>query len=131
MRISDWSSDVCSSDLSGTDPDATICQTRPRFGSQVARMKTASPTADARMTYRASVKTCLSARPTMVSQFSLSARSMIDLTAPKGWAPLIGKILPLGLITSVDRKSVVSGKRVSERVDLGGGGIIKKNKMNR
>src|SRR3546814_17753420 len=25
-----------------------------------------------------------------------------------------------------DRKSVVSGKRVSERVDIGGGGIIKK-----
>src|SRR3546814_3024661 len=41
---------------SGTDPDAAICQTRPKFGSQVARMKTASPTADARMTYRASVK---------------------------------------------------------------------------
>src|SRR3546814_17817854 len=90
MRISDCSSDVCSSDLSaektvklvamdptsaaststlsasGTDPDATICQTRPRFGSQVARMKKASPTADARMTYRASVKTCLSARTNMV-----------------------------------------------------------------
>src|SRR3546814_13071134 len=63
---------------SGTDPDAAICQTRPKFGSQVARMKTASPTADARMTYRASVKTCLSAQPTMVRQFSLSARTTLE-----------------------------------------------------
>src|SRR3546814_17426377 len=48
-------------------------------------------------------------------------------------AALITAILAVGwlatLATSTDRKSVVSGKSVSVRVDLGGRRIIKKKKM--
>src|SRR3546814_20057623 len=76
MRISDWSSDVCSSDLhllARRDDDVI-------FGGVVARIRLAAETHE-----------------------------------------------PVGL----DRKSVVSGKSVSVRVDLGGRRIIKTKKQNK
>src|SRR3546814_20990739 len=97
MRISDWSSDVCSSDLTG-----------PRLGrsstAQIARLFTAG--------------------------------SAGKLGAQRGCAVLVIGIAPArqglwprgsssGRRLSSDRKSVVSGKSVSVRVDLGGGRLIK------
>src|SRR3546814_10819236 len=77
MRISDWSSDVCSSDLSAT--------------------------------------------PGKSPRHERVARGAFMPSPPVSPAPH----LPL------DRKSVVSGKSVSVRVDLGGRRIIKEKKMNK
>src|SRR3546814_3144306 len=78
MRISDWSSDVCSSDL---------------FSSSLNSNET--------------VPSC-------------RRRPLLNVT----WR----RLLKLSAICSRDRKSVVSGKSVSVRVDLGGRRIIKKKK---
>src|SRR3546814_14278306 len=81
MRISDWSSDVCSSDLS------------------VSQLSTAAiwrPHATQNIVFRLSGAT----------------------------------LLPGAGFRDLDRKSVVKGKSVSVRVDLGGRRIIKKKKQN-
>src|SRR3546814_18557741 len=98
MRISDWSSDVCSSDL------ATTASHRP-------------------MAMRA---------PGMPVSSRSSENSQADTTAKQGLANSEGcSDSPAKLIQRVaplisDRKSVVSGKSVSVRLDLGGRRIIKK-----
>src|SRR3546814_19781484 len=45
--------------------------------------------------------------------------------------PILERIAALPVASHSDRKSVVEGKSVSERVDRGGGGLIKKKKKNR
>src|SRR3546814_12425623 len=88
MRISDWSSDVCSSDLM-LDDGRTV-----RVGSDIPE--------------------------------GLRARMGID---PESFS---GAVLEIGATDTndrgglKDRKSVVQGKTVSVRVDLGGRRIIKK-----
>src|SRR3546814_11470638 len=89
MRISDWSSDVCSSDLLGTVGTHAINQSVYKEMSFDA-VKDFAP-----ISLVAAVPNILVANP------SLEANS-------------------------VDRKSVVEGKSVSVRVDLGGSSIIKK-----
>src|SRR3546814_16147734 len=81
LRISDWSSDVCSSDL-------------PKNG----KITISSPVA------RALIGKC--------------EGDEVEVRAPTG-------IRTFELLR-IDRKSVVSGKSVSVRVDLGGGRIINK-----
>src|SRR3546814_15060328 len=91
MRISDWSSDVCSSDLHAHSALHT---------SQVA---------------------------TRNHGWWL----VVDADLETGRAPVHELDGALGLDggnSSVDRKSVVSGKSVSVRVDLGGRRVIKKKK---
>src|SRR3546814_17959232 len=84
MRISDWSSDVCSSDLFG----------RRRLGpSMVDRGEPAQP--------------------------GFTEQGHVDAESQRA-KPGIG-----------DRKSVVSGKSVSVRVDLGGRRIIKKKNKHK
>src|SRR3546814_14595053 len=97
MRISDWSSDVCSSDLQGND-----------------------------------------IKPYTVSDFTIAPGEtydvLVNITENKHYAIYAESIDTVGaaygaLITSPsqqDRKSVVSGKSVSVRVDLGGRRVIKK-----
>src|SRR3546814_19240152 len=94
MRISDWSSDVCSSDLHGDSLSPLDAVGRlGRRRSAVAR----------------------------------------DVPAPSVATPCGGNATMAGVrgptARPVDRKSVVSGKSVSVRVDLGGRRIIK-NKKN-
>src|SRR3546814_17838875 len=84
MRISDWSSDVCSSDLGRGDR---------------------VPAAGRRDRHRAG------ARPAQAGAGQGQGRGGKDRA-------------------QADRKSVVSGKSVSVRVDLGGRRIIKKKKDN-
>src|SRR3546814_11283386 len=93
MRISDWSSDVCSSDLTTT-------------ASAPNSMLALSPALAARR------MAARRARPA----------SSAALPETKVWRE--AEVLP----QSGDRKSVVSGKSVSVRVDLGGRRILKKNK---
>src|SRR3546814_13996515 len=82
MRISDWSSDVCSSDLKTRCIVLMISPRMPRSRSERS-----------------------------------ASRTTIHSPGPAGVARPI-----------LDRKSVVSGKSVSVRVDLGGRRIIKKKK---
>src|SRR3546814_13231089 len=114
MRISDWSSDLCSSDL--------------RFRVERAL---APP---------------LPERQYIASVVALNARCTIEQRAVKGGAIIVGQLDQTGFLDeaaplyemaralasghdpSSDRKSVVWGKRVAVRVDLGGGRIFKKKK---
>src|SRR3546814_14834378 len=94
MRISDWSSDVCSSDLSARDPRR--CEPRrwppwPRRGQPISEPVTAGP---------------------------WSARWSAAY-AP-GWPSCSSSP------AATHRKSVVGGKGVADRVDLGGRLTIKK-----
>src|SRR3546814_15340534 len=96
MRISDWSSDVCSSDLK--DMIAAILHLSADWisGERVARSRIPAAVLD---------------------QFSIILTAETDKT-----------IYAATMSDERDRKSVVSGKSVSVRVDLGGRRIIKKKK---
>src|SRR3546814_17747042 len=108
MRISDWSSDVCSSDLKddlglraeqaerkSRPPPLALCPIRHMFFRMLER-------ADRRHA---------------VGHQRLFAAAMAEILADR-----LREILCM----IEDRKSVVAGKRVSVRVDLGGSGIFKK-----
>src|SRR3546814_20558225 len=100
MRISDWSSDVCSSDLPRTAPPAV--RSVPGSGTETtvsAATIQAAPGSDGRCGRRRA--------------YAGTARTQ-SRRGDAGERP--------------DRKSVVKGKSVSVRVDLGGRRIIKKKK---
>src|SRR3546814_19036331 len=96
MRISDWSSDVCSSDLCGLN-ELMLPENEP--GSSIMPGKV-NPTQCESMT--------------MVATQVIGNDFSITLAGSQGNFEL------------KDRKSVVKGKSVSVRVDLGGRRIIKK-----
>src|SRR3546814_14356378 len=101
MRISDWSSDVCSSDLAA----------RPRRGDQAAQ---------------AAREPARQHRDDPRVAGAGEAQGRCGGGTPAG-GPRGGRAASGG---AADRKSVVSGKSVSVRVDLGGRGISnKKNKI--
>src|SRR3546814_20666536 len=97
MRISDWSSDVCSSDLSG----GQVGDSGVLFSGAGAEF----PATDT-----------LKKLGDMVVHFGKLTHGAIK----------IGDLVEMKV--DGDRKSVVKGKSVSVRVDLGGRGIIKKKK---
>src|SRR3546814_17037655 len=107
MRISDWSSDVCSSDLlrlRDSQPDAAN-RAQPASGAR-------SIAADRR------------ARVRLVPQFRALARARL---AALGWADAgAAGAAP----TLVELKRRVSGKSVVARGDRGGRRIIKKKNIN-
>src|SRR3546814_13013506 len=94
MRISDWSSDVCSSDLFGEGRTSMV---RTKLECQASSVTTRTPTR------------CSGCDPPNRSCTNTSSRVAM------WWRK-----------TSRERKSVVWGKSVSGRVDLGGRRIIKK-----
>src|SRR3546814_11385970 len=101
MRISDWSSDVCSSDLDmqiGGKPVAVL-------GQQVSD---------------ACDNTAVQFRR-RIAAGGMHPHDMIEQCPRRRLAALDQPVA-----RQEDRKSVVSGKRVSVRVDLGGRRIIKK-----
>src|SRR3546814_11602744 len=107
MRISDWSSDVCSSDLVGR---GVLAPARDR-----ARRRAwhgGGAPAPARCP---SVRLCAAASGRMVRADRLPAHHGAQ---SRGRA-------------RADRKSVVEGKSVSVRVDLGGRRIIKKKQTKK
>src|SRR3546814_14767128 len=107
MRISDWSSDVCSSDL---DPPASahgdacgivvvgLGEDRRAYVIADATVEGATPEGWARAVAAAAL---------------VHGADRVVAEANNGWA---------------DRKSVVSGKVVSVRVDLGGSRLLQKKK---
>src|SRR3546814_17299758 len=101
MRISDWSSDVCSSDLLDSE-DATVAAFESAATALNIPFKTIRDTyADGRADYE---RRLILVRPDQSVVWTAN-------TPPEE-----------------DRKSVVSGKRGSVRVDLGGGRYSKKTK---
>src|SRR3546814_18665783 len=100
MRISDWSSDVCSSDL--PLPRATMQSRHTRLG--VARLQPAAA-------YRMAI-------------------DIMPLDQVEHQISRAGNRVNQRLRANPDRKSVVKGKRVSVRVDLGGGPNSKKKKID-
>src|SRR3546814_4748745 len=104
MRISDWSSDVCSSDLEGDTITAQLpAGIRGGFGPNLRRF-------------------CLM----MHAHGQVTTQRMTTLLNDVGVE--ISKRQVVRFLTErlEDRKSVVLGKSVSVRVDLGGRRIIKK-----
>src|SRR3546814_13425333 len=99
MRISDWSSDVCSSDLPG-DVD---------FGRGLGEGEVAGA--------ETHFEIALEERAHELGQGALEV----------GEAGVLVDQQAFDLVEHRDRKSVVSGKSVSVRVALGGRSIIKKN----
>src|SRR3546814_15050237 len=102
MRISDWSSDVCSSDLAHrTDPGRSDCGRR---GARAARRLRPAPLSEP-------------IEPPTVRRQRVALKVI-------GWT--FRSSTPPPSNAQPDRKSVVSRKSVSVRVDLGGRRIIKK-----
>src|SRR3546814_7808623 len=114
MRISDWSSDVCSSDLShvlaravGLDMVAAGWKpTVENYLGRVAKPRILMEVAEAKDDQTAGLIDHLKKGD--------MAREAERLLADADWLP--------------DRKSVVEGKSVSGRVDIGGSRINKKKK---
>src|SRR3546814_13127027 len=129
MRISDWSSDVCSSDLKKADATAAAEAERQaaRIAAQEkitqARAAAAAVEAAQRREQQAIKLSAQTAR-----QAALEARRLAQTAAnpsTRGVAP--GSIDRGG--RSVDRKRVVEGTNVSVRVEHGGCRNIKKKKQ--
>src|SRR3546814_11741977 len=123
MRISDWSSDVCSSDLLGERIVTQIQYAPPDFEQDLA----------------AHLGSAFSLTPTLLQSTYFRGHNRdarIENLYFTGAGTHPGAGIP-GVVASAkatsslilgDRTSVVSGKRVSVRVDRGGGLIIKKKK---
>src|SRR3546814_14539675 len=96
MRISDWSSDVCSSDLFAISAEKAVI--RGSCGRSTVPLRR-------------------------------NRRNRIDLAGGKAPATDPTPRRSRLLLSSTDRKSVVSGTSVSGRVDLGGRGNTQKTKI--
>src|SRR3546814_12851356 len=123
MRISDWSADLCSSDLQLL---ALLSEISGKFGPQ----RLARPRKPHRHAYRRRHVEGMDDQ----SRPSEDGRSGPGRTVAGG----AGRGISLeqlrhrrGRPGFLDRKSVVSGTRVSVRVDLGGRRIIKKKKKKK
>src|SRR3546814_16159345 len=109
MRISDWSSDVCSSDLLAVDPaEPGVCPRPVRLLLPIASGKDDVPWGDG-----------IDAHACGTDQDGEFLGHMIN----RGLRSAIGQWR--------DRKSVVWGTGVSVRVDLGGSRIIKKKRIKK
>src|SRR3546814_12312314 len=106
MRISDWSSDVCSSDLPAFDRALLTLTAMLAIQTVVNGL------------YLLAVDRPELAR-TFASWRAALPIGVLSLGGSTGWA-----------VAVTDRKSVGEGKSVSVRVDLGGRRIIKKTKTN-
>src|SRR3546814_15197816 len=107
MRISDWSSDVCSSDLNHT---AKLNMMAMKEG-------------DEAFFYHSNIgKEC-------VGIMEIAEESFPDPTADKGSPRVVVRVAPVrALAHPVDRKSVVPGKSVSVGGVRGGGRFNKKKR---
>src|SRR3546814_15328166 len=107
MRISDWSSDVCSSDLA--ENDLMLAEFNARNGEALDAL--------------------INKHNVQLKRFSDDMLTKMGEAAGRVVAQ-VGQSDAQTKKVYEDRKSVVKGKRVSVRVDLGGRRIIKKHKKN-
>src|SRR3546814_14070385 len=113
MRISDWSSDVCSSDLDKWDHPLLCYETHQDFRRCRLRFR-----------WRSSGVKALDA----VHGPTLTIEGRDESGAARSWYVRLWNYAQGSgedAVISLDRKSVVEGKSVSVRVDLGGRRIIK------
>src|SRR3546814_11833094 len=129
MRISDWSSDVCSSDLPGPEfqPGAYLQVHVPDYTLQ--RHDIDHPE------HHRNDWAALDLPATLANKEPVRRSYTLALPVEKagGHLTLLARFSPGGQgkkrhPTGKDRKSVGKGKRVSVSVNLGGGRIIKKTK---
>src|SRR3546814_17546479 len=128
MRISDWSSDVCSSDLRGeVVAPLAVEKLRDRLGQRTV--------GDARghqaLGRAARVLQALAPVNGFGGAFFGQLRALallVELVAQLGGGELEDRLVGV-VIGDQDRKSVVSGKSVSVVLDLGGRRDIKKQKQ--
>src|SRR3546814_20495595 len=112
MRISDWSSDVCSSDLGET--------VKHQNGGYIDLTYTGAARSGADAFEEAGITPRDIQYASIYDSFTITVLMLLeDLGFCKK-----------GEGGRLDRKSVVSGKRVSVRVDRGGRRIIKKKRRN-
>src|SRR3546814_12151528 len=123
MRISDWSSDVCSSDLaSAIAADRSTAAARVTLASrQLARERTllnqgVSPRADYETAEANLAVAQAEARQASAAEHLAKARQMI-----RRFIMIEVRRLLRARTGPPGRKSVVGGKKVSVRVELGGG----------
>src|SRR3546814_19415221 len=123
MRISDWSSDVCSSDLSGSASDSAS----PRRAIQASKsagvralIEGKAPIAPARQT---AVTSSGLDTLNIGAAISGSLRRCLSSLA-------VRHSQTVGRISDIDRKRVVLGKRVSDRLALWVRRTIKQKKNN-
>src|SRR3546814_15668003 len=111
MRISDWSSDVCSSDLA---EHLTAAAGKQLFAIQRRRSRHRSVPIRERANY---VSSAVKPRRRSATARPRAGRVLIRIKHARTHPFTLRSLRP-------DRKTVVSGKRVSVRVDLGGRRII-------
>src|SRR3546814_14713915 len=109
MRISDWSSDVCSSDM------VVMALVLTAFIILVTEFASNVASASGFMPVVAGLMIATGADPPLLAMPTAIAAS---------WASCCRRAPP----PTPDRKSVLSGKSVSVRVDLGGRRILKQQK---
>src|SRR3546814_18432055 len=138
MRISDWSSDVCSSDLLKVSLTVSLrcaksslrCQLRTAALPQLAGVRLAVAENAPLLPGVTVIDEVLGAHWPMTRP-PFSKRTTLWVSVPC-WMPLWIQMFSVtasqSLANRVDRKSVVEGKSVSRRVDLGGRSIIQKKK---
>src|SRR3546814_17860447 len=110
MRISDWSSDVCSSDLDVEAPRTV--DFIDHVSTEELRQRAAR---NIQPVYTQSAQVNEQARQVVLNTFATIARARAVTSSEQ----------------AEDRRSVVTGQIGSVRVDLGGSGISKKNKQNK
>src|SRR3546814_18042613 len=139
MRISDWSSDVCSSDL----PDLTLGAGARRFEqtNDTAAIFSLSIPIPLFNNGRAALSQATAERQRADAQRRVAAldvdqaiaRAQADAanaatSAVAASGPALAAAEEAARIARIDRKSVVSGKSVSVRVDVGGRSSMKQKK---
>src|SRR3546814_18814110 len=141
MRISDWSSDVCSSDLT---LDLYAAKARAAFvkaaGLELGEAEDVLKHDLGRVLLKleecqeAEIAAALAPEDRAAMSAAERAEAMALLTAPDLMDRILADFALCGVVGEavniqtgyLDRKSVVSGKSESVRVDLGGGRNIKK-----
>src|SRR3546814_20038989 len=128
MRISDWSSDVCSSDLN-TMIDEELPLTPgewPEWGNPV----TDKAAFDYMLSYSPYDNVTAQAYPPMLVSAGLND-PRVTYWEPAKWVARLRAARTNDAAMLLDRKSGVEGKSVSVSVDLGGRRFIKKKKKKK
>src|SRR3546814_12059066 len=123
MRISDWSSDVCSSDLIAFEANVFVSGLMIEMDRAHGLL---------RMTSRSSAVVEGAHAKTLKPQalhVDIGVEDVSLVTETFRLGEFVAELVDHAL--SVDRKSVVSGKSVSVRVDIGGRRDLKKKKKKK
>src|SRR3546814_17474888 len=122
MRISDWSSDVCSSDLTGV-PWNESSYTNPTFDRLLDEAES-MPDPNVRREKMAEIEQLMQDDGPIVQTYWTKLFTFYD-------KHVVGFGMPLTYSVLCDRKCVLSGKRLSVQLVIGCGCLLKKNKKQK